>query len=338
MRIDIVATLSVCLCIASSSVAQIPAAKSARSIPTEVELSESRISRVIAKAEDHFRKGKRHLQLNQREKARDEFDLAVDCILESGLDVRGNQRLQTFYLELVERIYREEAPITVTANSKRQVGFRDQEFRPSPADDLSKRVSKSEAESPRGSSNSNSLAQLRSEYISSTRDYKVSLKKLLAIYESNLQQAEANLTVVRQYYSDGLLLRSQLDEASRAVNLEREKVASTQRLIQNADNDITKILIEAGSTKKSESSPGPMPSQLAKGQVPVVMQYLNDNLNDPYSMKLLKWSKLRIVYKYDQPYWYVTLRMSAKNGFGAYVLREAGFYVKNNRVVFTDNL
>ena len=52
--------------------------------------------------------------------ARDEFDKAVDEILMSGLDVRANQRLQTFYLELVERIYREEVPMIQTAprNSK----------------------------------------------------------------------------------------------------------------------------------------------------------------------------------------------------------------------------
>ncbi len=148
---------------AANSSAQIPAASSARSIPTEVEQSDSRVSQVISKAEDHFRKGKLNLEDSKREQARDEFDKAVDSILESGLDVRASQRLQTFYLELVERIYREEVPLqqqsvpatnpmalvaqnTQTSepappkNQPPQIGFRDQKFEPSPLDELSKLV------------------------------------------------------------------------------------------------------------------------------------------------------------------------------------------------------
>src|SRR6266550_2568928 len=91
---------------------QIPAGgSSARDIPTAVQQSDEHVSKVIATAEDHFRKGKLNLEDNKRDQARDEFDKAVDAILESGLDVRASQRLQGFYLELVERIYREEVPL-----------------------------------------------------------------------------------------------------------------------------------------------------------------------------------------------------------------------------------
>ncbi len=140
--------------------AQIPAASSARNIPTAVEQSDARISQVIAKSEDHFRKGKLNLEDNKREQARDEFDKAVDTILESGFDVRASQKLQTYYLELVERIYREEVPLQVPAvpqnnaaqnvvaqNTQEQktpqvgpIGFRNQKFEPSPLDELSKLV------------------------------------------------------------------------------------------------------------------------------------------------------------------------------------------------------
>jgi membrane-bound lytic murein transglycosylase D len=140
--------------------AQIPAASSARNIPTAVEQSDARISQVIAKAEDHFRKGKLNLEDSKREQARDEFDKAVDTILESGFDVRASQKLQTYYLELVERIYREEVPLQVPAAPQNnaaqnvvaqntqepkvppaaQIGFRDQRFEPSPLDELSKLV------------------------------------------------------------------------------------------------------------------------------------------------------------------------------------------------------
>ncbi|HET8782190.1 MAG TPA: transglycosylase SLT domain-containing protein, partial [Pyrinomonadaceae bacterium] len=146
---------------ATSSYAQIPAASSARAIPTEVEQSEVRVQQVIARAEDHFRKGKLNLEDSKREQARQEFDKAVDSILESGFDVRASQKLQTYYLELVERIYREEVPLQqptapntatmqlVAHNTQTQdqaktppptVGFRDQKFEPSPLDELSKLV------------------------------------------------------------------------------------------------------------------------------------------------------------------------------------------------------
>jgi len=156
-----VALLTMLAGLPASTFAQIPVASSARTIPTEVEQSEGRITQIIARAEDHFRKGKLNLEDNKREQAREEFDRAVDSILESGFDVRASQRLQTYYLELVERIYREEVPLqqqtapistqlvaqnTQTQDSAQkpappsQIGFRDQKFEPSPLDELSKLV------------------------------------------------------------------------------------------------------------------------------------------------------------------------------------------------------
>src|SRR6185503_20159109 len=154
------ALLTALVASATNSFGQIPVASSARTIPTEVEQSEGRITQIIARAEDHFRKGKLNLEDNKRNQAREEFDRAVDSILESGFDVRASQRLQTYYLELVERIYREEVPLTqpnapsatnaqlvaqntqepATPKTPPQIGFRDQKFEPSPLDELSKLV------------------------------------------------------------------------------------------------------------------------------------------------------------------------------------------------------
>ena len=148
--------------------AQIPGGTSAREIPTEVQKTDTRVDRVIERANDHFRKGKLNLEDNKREQARDEFDKAVDEILKSGLDVRASQRLQTFYLELVEKVYREEVPLIQTAPQQNvtpvvaqsapdpkaetvevakadpsrqvQIGFRLQGFEPAPLDPLSKLV------------------------------------------------------------------------------------------------------------------------------------------------------------------------------------------------------
>ena len=150
--------------------AQGPAGSGGREIQTEVQKADPRVDQVIDRANDHFRKGKLNLDDNKRYEARDEFDKAVDEVLTSGLDVRANQRLQTFYLELVERIYREEVPMIQTAPTQQQnatpviaqsapdanaekvevaqtqepktvqIGFRQQKFEPSPLDEHSKLI------------------------------------------------------------------------------------------------------------------------------------------------------------------------------------------------------
>src|SRR3989441_2200139 len=142
---------------------------SAREIPTEVQKAEPRVDQVIDRAETYFKQGKLNLEDNKRDAARSDFDRAVDEILMSGLDVRASQKLQKFYLELVERIYREEVPVlqqqpqqtaapviaqdAATAKSDKveqvaklqqprqvQIGFRQQGFDPSPLDPLSKLI------------------------------------------------------------------------------------------------------------------------------------------------------------------------------------------------------
>ena len=142
---------------------------SARDIPDEVQKAQPRVDQVIERAEAYFKQGKLNLEDNKRDAARSDFDKAVDEILMSGMDVRANQKLQKFYLELVERIYREEVPVLqqqpqqtaapviaqdaqnpksdkteeiakVQQPKQVQVGFRQQGFDPSPLDPLSKLI------------------------------------------------------------------------------------------------------------------------------------------------------------------------------------------------------
>lgn len=123
---------------------------SARYIPTEQEKADLRVTNIINKAETHFKNGKLELENNRREQARDQFDKAMDTILDSGLDVRSFPRLRDYYVQLTERIYREEVPqqqitpqdlqnIQVAVNTPQdtqQVGFREQKFEPAPQDTL----------------------------------------------------------------------------------------------------------------------------------------------------------------------------------------------------------
>ena len=147
--------------------AQISAAPSLRnSTPNDIERDAGVVKQLIERAEAHYRQGELNLKDRNPEAARSEFDKAVDTLLESGMDVRANPRLQTYYLELVQRVYLLEVPNPqavpgqmVVAGTQiastdpkfvpvrdaqapappQQVSFlREQKFEPSPLDELSK--------------------------------------------------------------------------------------------------------------------------------------------------------------------------------------------------------
>jgi membrane-bound lytic murein transglycosylase D len=141
--------------------AQVSTQSYLRNTPNEIESQDPRVQQVIARAEDHFKRGDLNLKDGKRVAAREEFDRAVDAVLESGMDVRSNPRLQRYYLELVERVYRLEVPshalplarpaagaqfveVAYQDGARRsdapQVGFAEQKFEPSPLDELSKLV------------------------------------------------------------------------------------------------------------------------------------------------------------------------------------------------------
>ncbi|HEX6186965.1 MAG TPA: transglycosylase SLT domain-containing protein [Pyrinomonadaceae bacterium] len=192
--------------------AQGPAGSSARDIQTEVQKNEPRVDQIIERANDHFRKGKLNLEDNKREQARDEFDKAVDTILMSGMDVRSSQRLQTYYLELVERIYREEVPLTQIAPApvvaqapadpkvegaeiaqaqpkQQQIGFVQQGFEPSPLDELSKLILTDAEQKVTGEQ----LAT--AEKIKNSLDFKFTMNPLVQQYINYYQGPRGRVTM-----------------------------------------------------------------------------------------------------------------------------------------------
>ncbi|HEX8283293.1 MAG TPA: transglycosylase SLT domain-containing protein [Pyrinomonadaceae bacterium] len=129
-----------------------------RDIPSEIEREDPRVKKIMEDAEKHFRLGELNLKDQKRQAAREEFDKAVDVVLESGMNVRSNPKLERYYLELVERVYRYEVPQGVPAQRPSgdgaafvtvaqqdggtpapvpvEVGFAEQKFEPSPLDTL----------------------------------------------------------------------------------------------------------------------------------------------------------------------------------------------------------
>ena len=123
-----------------------------RDVQSNIERDEPRVNEIINRAEDRFKKGELNLKDNKRQAAREEFDKAVDVVLESGINVRANPRLETYYLQLVEKIYRYEVGLSAPAQqtfvnvaqndsqqpAPAQVGFVEQKFEPCTCDELAK--------------------------------------------------------------------------------------------------------------------------------------------------------------------------------------------------------
>lgn len=74
------------------------------------------------------------------------------------------------------------------------------------------------------------------------------------------------------------------------------------------------------------------------GSVDAVRDFLRSNLNDYSSSEFVEWSPVIGTYLDGKPYWLVRLKLRAKNGFGALILRDTYYYIQNGRVVRTKGL
>ncbi|MDX2034851.1 MAG: transglycosylase SLT domain-containing protein [Blastocatellia bacterium] len=120
----------------------------------------SDLQRVIERSNSYFQSGEANFKDGNFDKARREYDRAIDIVLESGVDIRSDARLQQHYNNLVDHIFQRQmtllsaapgggAEVAVAAGPQdpAQVaqekqpadrGFGQQTFSPSPLDDLTK--------------------------------------------------------------------------------------------------------------------------------------------------------------------------------------------------------
>lgn len=88
--------------------------------------------RTLALARQHFQKGEECLSAGDGECARREFDNAIEEFLQSGLDLRSNERLLAGWREMIEKINRYElAPLAATGKQL----WRSQDFEGRPPQD-----------------------------------------------------------------------------------------------------------------------------------------------------------------------------------------------------------
>lgn len=84
---------------------------------------------------------------------------------------------------------------------------------------------------------------------------------------------------------------------------------------------------------------GPKPQQSAMdGSVPVVDRYLRDTLNDYQSAEYVEWSPVTPAKINGESFWAVRLKLRAKNAFGAKMLKDTYFVIRNEQVVSASGL
>lgn len=90
--------LATCCCVALtvSVLAQAPA---------DTAIRNQEAQRVIERSNTYFQSGEANFKDGNYDRARREYDRAIDIVLESGLDIRNDARLQEHYKGLVDQIY-----------------------------------------------------------------------------------------------------------------------------------------------------------------------------------------------------------------------------------------
>jgi len=84
---------------------------------------------------------------------------------------------------------------------------------------------------------------------------------------------------------------------------------------------------------------GPKPSNSEyDGRVDAVVEYLKNTLNDYDSSEFVEWSKVTKVQVKGEPFRAVRLKLRAKNAFGAYLLKNTYYFIRQNKVVTSEGL
>ena len=94
------------------------------------------------------------------------------------------------------------------------------------------------------------LAKLREEFVKATNDYKTSLGKLVAIYETNVTKAEKKLEESKKLLAEGLVSKTEVEKYEHALAAEKEKVTTTRHQITQADEQIAAVLVETAANEQ----------------------------------------------------------------------------------------
>ena len=94
------------------------------------------------------------------------------------------------------------------------------------------------------------MEKLRQQYLETTKEYKASLERLLALYKTSVKKAEDRRDKSNALFKDGLISRTQFEEVEQALASEKLKVSSVEQQMKDADTQIAQTLLEVDSEKQ----------------------------------------------------------------------------------------
>jgi membrane-bound lytic murein transglycosylase D len=114
--------LAACLCALSLMATLNPTASAqgrgvssnGNEVPADVAIRNQEIQRVIERSTSYFQSAEVNFKEKNIDRARREYDRALDIVLESGLDVRSDARLMRYYQNLVDQIFQRQITLLST--------------------------------------------------------------------------------------------------------------------------------------------------------------------------------------------------------------------------------
>jgi|ERR1044072_907351 hypothetical protein len=92
--------------------------------------------------------------------------------------------------------------------------------------------------------------KLRNQYIETSKEYKASLERLLGLYKTSVKKAEERRDKSNALFKDGLISKTQFEEAEQAVAAEKLKVSGVEQQMKDADTQIAQTLLEVDGEKQ----------------------------------------------------------------------------------------
>lgn len=107
-----------------------------------------------------------------------------------------------------------------------------------------------------------------------------------------------------------------------------------QQLLKQMQEKSEKIKSEDAKARAEEAILGPKPEGSAwNGTVAPVDRYLKRTLNDYDSSEYVEWSQVIKSEWKGKPAWAVKLKLRAKNAFGAKIIKDVIFFIRQNEVI-----
>ena len=276
-----------------------------RTNPDDVAKFEAKAKTILSDSSSYFKQGLLNLVDNRRPQARADFDKTVEVFLLSNIDVRDNKKLSDCYDQLIETIYLMEFP---SARNLANI------------EGLAKTC---------GWDISNDTVEAVTKLTAQIKSQPNTTSDLVTAIIDSTKQSESSQTG----FSNQTFEATEGEKLAQIEFTETKKVNKPKPTNSNQQPSRSKNLAKNSKPVAAKDGAGIKPQQKANGEVPIVMNWFQNNLNDPYSMKVVNWGKVLSIGSGADAQWFVIVKLRAKNLYGAYVLSQYIFFIRQNKIV-----